>query len=151
MSEISSQSPDVEAPNYVGLASFRLALRQFIGFSQQAAKEAGLPPQQHQTILAIKGLAPEKGITIGELAAYMLLKHHTTVELVGRLVEAGLVLRSPDAGDKRIVRLTLTRKAEDILAPLTRRHMAELRRNAPHLIGILKQISQEAASVMNQE
>jgi len=143
MPEQKPELPPAEQPNYSGLASFRLALRQFVGFSQQAAKEAGLPPQQHQTILAIKGLAGDKGMTISELAACMLLKHHTTVELVDRLVKADLVSRTPDPADRRFIRLTLTEKAEDILAPLTLRHMAEIRRNAPHIIALLKQISSE--------
>lgn len=141
MSNTEVQPAVSEQPNYIGLASFRLALRQFVAFSQQAAKDAGLPPQQHQTLLAIRGLGSEQGMTISEVAACMLLKHHTAVELADRLEKAGLVCRRTDAEDRRVTRLTLTQKAEEILAPLTLRHMAEVRKNAPNLITILQQIS----------
>ena len=69
--------------DYVALAAFRHSLRSFLAFSEQAARKAGLTPQQHQALLAVRGLVSEKGVTVGELAGRLLLKHHTTVGALG--------------------------------------------------------------------
>src|SRR5437764_1486247 len=90
-----SQSPRSSAePDYEALASFRHLIRRFLVFSEQAAREAGLQPQQHQLLLTLKGL-PEDGLpTVGALAWQLQLKHHTVVELVDRMVLARLLRRT---------------------------------------------------------
>ena len=50
--------------DYEALAEFRYALRQFLHFSEDAARAAGLTPQQHQAMLAIKGFPGRDRITI---------------------------------------------------------------------------------------
>ena len=94
MSKAGAPRPSIE--DYRALALFRYTLRKFLDFSQEAAKGVGLTPQQHQALLSIKGYPDRETITIGELAERMLLKHHSTVELVDRLVELGLVKRTID-------------------------------------------------------
>jgi DNA-binding MarR family transcriptional regulator len=116
----------VTANDYETLAAFRHALRHFLAFSEQAARGAGLTPQQHQAILAIKG-HPGGAMTIGELAGHLLIKHHSAVELVDRLVEAKLAVRTEAAADRRRMVLTLTPQAEAILADLSATHLDELR------------------------
>jgi DNA-binding MarR family transcriptional regulator len=123
--------------DYAALASFRRAIRIFLAFSEQAAREAGLTPQQHQALLTIRGLGQTEGTTVGELATHLLLKHHTTVELVDRLVRAKLIARKSDPDDRRRVRLTLTVKAERTLASLSAVHLAEIRRHAPQLVELI--------------
>jgi len=123
--------------DYAALASFRHALRVFLAFSEQAAREAGLTPQQHQALLTIRGLGKAEGMTVGELAAHLLLKHHTTVGLVDRLVSARLLVRQSDPEDRRRVLLILTDKAERTLASLSAVHLAEIRRNAPELVDLI--------------
>lgn len=135
---------ELSRADYQALAAFRRSLRIFLAFSEAAARKAGLTPQQHQAILAIKGLASDKGITVGDLAGHLLLKHHTTVGLVDRLVSADLVYRTPDAADRRRVLLTLTPKAEKALETLSARHLAEIRRDAPQLIDGLRQLGKQA-------
>jgi DNA-binding MarR family transcriptional regulator len=49
------------------------------------------------------------------------------VELVNRAEAAGLVRRSPDARDARVVRVDLTRKGDRLVTELTEAHLAELR------------------------
>jgi DNA-binding MarR family transcriptional regulator len=129
--------------DYVALASFRRSMRIFLAFSEQAARQAGLTPQQHQAILAIRGFGSDKGMTIGDLAKHLLLKHHTAVGLVDRLVRAKLVARTPDVQDRRRVLLTLTNKADQALGRLSSTHLSEIRRDAPQLIRLLRHLSKK--------
>jgi DNA-binding MarR family transcriptional regulator len=138
--------PTTEALNqrdYATLASFRRALRIFLAFSEDAARKVGLPPQQHQAILAIRGLAPEAGMTINDLAEQLLLKPPTAVELVDRLEDAGLVRRERDEVDRRRVFLGLTAKANRLLEKLSAEHLAQIRRDAPELIALLRDVARE--------
>ncbi len=136
------KNEELDQRDYATLASFRRSLRIFLAFSEEAAREAGLPPQQHQAILAIRGLAPDHGMTIHELADHLLLKPQTTVELVDRLVDAGLVRRQRDQIDRRRVFLTLTAKANRSLEKLSAAHLAQIRRDAPQLIELLREVAQ---------
>jgi DNA-binding MarR family transcriptional regulator len=129
--------------DYAALASFRRSLRLFLAFSEDAARKAGLTPQQHQAILAIRGLAPDSGMTVHELAEQLLLKPQTAVELVDRLEDAGLVRRQRDDVDRRRVFLTLTAKAGRILEKLSTVHLAQIRRDAPQLITLLRDVAQQ--------
>ena len=92
---------DVQEVDYVGLAGFRYAVRRFLAFSNAAAADAGLTSQQHQALLAIKGFGGTDGLSVGDLAERLLIRNHTAVELVDRLMRAGLVERSHDPTDRR--------------------------------------------------
>jgi DNA-binding MarR family transcriptional regulator len=129
--------------DYAALASFRRSLRLFLAFSEDAARDAGLTPRQHQAILAIRGLAPEGGMTVHDLARQLLLKPQTTVELVDRLEDAGLVRRERDDVDRRRVFLTLTTKAHNRLEKLSAAHLAQIRRDAPRLITLLRDVARD--------
>jgi DNA-binding MarR family transcriptional regulator len=130
--------------DYAALAEFRHSLRSFLAFSEQAARKTGLTPQQHQALLAVRGLGAEKGVTVGELAGRLLLKHHTTVGLVDRLVRADLLRRTPDEEDRRRALLSLTPKADKALKALSAIHLAEIRRHAPQLVDLLRKLSPRA-------
>lgn len=123
--------------DYRLLAEFRYVLRRFLAFSERAAQDAGLAPQQHQALLAIKGHADSGAPTIGALAERLAIRHHSAVGLVDRLVEAGFVKRTTTEADRRRVTLSLTRKGEDVLAKLSSAHRAELRRVTPELKPLL--------------
>jgi DNA-binding MarR family transcriptional regulator len=131
---------ELRQQDYRTLAAFRHALRRFHAFSEDAARAHGLTPQQHQAILALKGHDAAEPMSVGNLAAALLIRHHSAVELVDRLVAAGLVLREGDAGDRRRVALTLTAKAEAVLAELSRTHLAELRRSGPLLAALVRRL-----------
>jgi DNA-binding MarR family transcriptional regulator len=135
-----SRSGKMDQKDYVALAAFRRSLRMFLAFSEQAARSAGLTPQQHQAILAIRGFSEGAGIAVGDLAAHLLLKHHTAVGLVDRLVRAKLVVRKPDPQDRRRVLLTLAPRATKALEILSAQHLIEMRRNAPELIKLLRHV-----------
>jgi DNA-binding MarR family transcriptional regulator len=129
-----------QAADYQALANFRYALRRFLEFSGSAAKSVGLTPQQHQAMLSIIGVPEGQAVTVGFLAERMLLKHHSTVELVDRLVELDLVARQPDAADRRKVLLALTPKGRRLLTKLSAAHIEELRRIRPVFADLLERL-----------
>ncbi|MGW5413535.1 MarR family winged helix-turn-helix transcriptional regulator [Actinomadura geliboluensis] len=118
---------------FTALLAFRTGLRRYLRWSEEAARAAGLTPAQHQLLLAVKGHAAERPPTIGDLADYLLLRHHSAVELINRAEHGGLVVRERDPDDNRVMRVRLTGAAERVLAELTRVHLAELRDLAPIL------------------
>jgi DNA-binding MarR family transcriptional regulator len=119
--------------DYEDLLALRTGLRRFLRWSEQQAEAAGLTPAQHQLLLAVRGHPDRRGPTIGEVADYLLLRHHSAVGLVDRAEEAGLVTRSRDAVDQRVVRLQLTAEGEEHLEALSAPHMEELHRLALRL------------------
>jgi len=130
---------ELDAGDYRLLADFRRLLRQFLAFSEQSAAKAGLAPQQHQALLAIKGHR-DGAPTVGDLARHLVIRHHSAVGLVDRLVRAGYVVRRGDPADKRRVTLVLTKKGQAVLKQLTVWHRAELRRLAPLLKPLLARL-----------
>lgn len=123
-----SRQAKVTAADYAKLLGFRTALRRFLHWSEEEARAAGLTPAQHQLLLAIKGHGEERGPTVGDLAEYLVLKHHSVVELIDRAGDAGLVRRERDEDDHRVVHLRLTALAETRIEELSRLHLEELRR-----------------------
>ena len=132
----------LDRQDYRMLSDFRYVIRHFLKFSQDAALNHGLTTRQHQALLAIKGFPNDNPPTIGELAERLAIQHHSTVELVDRLVEAQLIIRTHDTEDRRRVLLGLTNAAEDHLARLSASHLEELHRLRPTLQRILDQVGQ---------
>lgn len=121
------------------LAAFRYALRQFLRFSEQAARSQGLTPQQHQALLAVRGF-PGGQITIGELAERLQIRHHSAVGMVDRLTAMGLATRAPAAEDRRKVHIVLSARGAKTLDSLAAVHRDELRRLGPQLRALIDQI-----------
>ena len=117
----------IRKEDYIALAAFRKALRKFLRFAEQGAVEAGLTPQQHQVLLAIMGSPDKTWLSVGEIADSLQLKHHATVGLVDRCQSAGLVERTTDLDDRRVVRVSLTERGKKVLDRLTQRNLSELR------------------------
>lgn len=115
--------------DFTRLLAFRDGLRRFHRWSEEQAKAAGLTPAQHQLLLAIRGHRGRP--SIGEIAAHLLLKHHSVVELVDRAVASGLVERAVDPDDHRVVRLALTRRGAARVESLASAHLEELARLRP--------------------
>jgi uncharacterized protein YeaO (DUF488 family)/DNA-binding MarR family transcriptional regulator len=120
---------------YGRLLALRSGLRRFQRWSEQQAREAGLTAAQHQLLLAVRGHPDPRGPTIGEAADYLLLRHHSAIGLVDRAEEAGLVTRTRDQHDQRVIRLGLTPVGAVKLEALSALHLEELKRLAPHLPG----------------
>jgi len=117
--------------SYTRLLRFRTGLRRFEKWSEQQAQAAGLTSAQHQLLLAVRGHPDRRGPTVGEISEYLMLRHHSVVELLDRAVGAGLVKRVADPHDRRLVRVRPTPQGTAVLRRLTRAHVAELARLAP--------------------
>ena len=128
----------MEATDYQALAEFRYQIRRFLRFSEQAARRAGLEPAQHQLLLAVKAHGGRP--TVGELAERLQLRHHSVVGLVDRLAEAGAVRRGRPNGDRRQVRIALTRQGSQVLRRLSLEHRAELESAGTALVSALESI-----------
>ncbi|MBV8684020.1 MAG: winged helix-turn-helix transcriptional regulator [Caulobacteraceae bacterium] len=125
----SPQAPPVTLEQYRALAAFRHQLRRFLAFSSREAEAAGYAPQQYQALLAIKGHAGDRPISIGELADQLLVRQHSAAELVNRMQAAGLVRRAATPGDARRVAVLLTDQGEEALRRLAPTHLRELTQN----------------------
>lgn len=128
-------------PQYEDLAAFRFELRQFLRFSEDAATAAGVTPQQYQALLVIKGYPGRDHVTVGELAERLLIRHHSAVGLIDRLVQVDLVARGDSDEDRRQVHIRLTARGERILADLVVTHREKLRFVGPELRALLQRVN----------
>jgi DNA-binding MarR family transcriptional regulator len=135
-----------EPIDYEALAEFRYQIRKFIRFSERAARDAGIEPQQHQLLLAVKGMPSDVAPSIGEIASRLQIVHHSAVELVDRLEEQGLVQRRRNPDDRRQVFLSLTQKGERVLRDLSVHHRRELAASGPELAGVLRKLLSGSAA-----
>jgi DNA-binding MarR family transcriptional regulator len=122
------------------LAEFRFQLRKFLHFSSLAAGAVGLRAQQYQLLQCVWGMPEELDPTIANVAARMLLKHNSAVELVDRTIEQGLLRRCPDPTDHRRILLRMTTHGEQLLASLAAWHVRELEETGPELIRALRRV-----------
>ena len=123
--------------NYEALAAFRYEIRRFLNFTELAAREAGIEPQQHQALLAIKGLPASQKPTVGVLAERLQIRHHSAVELTHRLELRGMIRRSRNKSDLREVLLRLTPKGEKFLDRISARNYQRLASAGADLIEAL--------------
>jgi DNA-binding MarR family transcriptional regulator len=131
----------LDTSEYRKLEEFRFQIRRFLSFSEAAARASGIEPQQHQALLALKGMPQGYAPTIGHLAERLMLKHHSAVGLVDRLQVMGLLSRRASPDDARQVLVQLTAKGERILDSLSRAHRTELEDMGPELAAALRAIS----------
>ena len=136
---------DITLNEYRALADFRYNIRRYLRFSEHAARQAGVEPQQYQFLLAIKGMSDDVRCTVGELAERMQIQHHSTVELVDRMAEHALVVRKRGNEDRREVLVQLSAKGEKLLRDLAIHHRNELKELAPQLALALKKIMASSA------
>jgi DNA-binding MarR family transcriptional regulator len=118
---------------YRRLAELRHGQRRFLDWSAEQARRAGLTPTQHQLLLGIRAAAGPAGPTIGDVAEFLFIRHHSAVELVDRAARAGLVVRGRDVSRPAVVRLALTPQGEETLRALTELHFRELAELAPRM------------------
>ncbi|MBA8903120.1 helix-turn-helix domain-containing protein [Phyllobacterium sp. P30BS-XVII] len=141
--DVTQRRPQLDDDDYAALAQFRKSIREFLSFSEEAAKRSGVTPQQHQAILAIRGTSDEKGFSVGDLAAHLMIQHHSAVELANRLASAYLVEKTVDSGDRRRINLNLTHRAHELLEELSWAHVSELKRRGPELATALNKLNPE--------
>lgn len=139
-SESRPRKRNLTLSEYRKLSEFRFQIRRFLRFSEDAARGKGLEPQQHQTLLAIKGAPPGEQATIAFLAHRMQLAHHTMVELVDRVVEKGLAERKPSEKDRRSTLVELTPQGSKVLAELSVLTYAEIQTKFVELMESLQRV-----------
>ncbi|MDE3200926.1 MAG: MarR family transcriptional regulator [Acidobacteriota bacterium] len=137
------------------LAKFRYLLRKFLRFSEKAARDAGLTPQQHQLMLGVAGFNGCGTATVSELAEFLQERHHSVVGLIDRAVAKELVQRVVDSSDRRVVRISLTRQGKSILKKLSLVHQAEvgqLRKGLSQFTGgAMSQTAEEQTEALTPE
>ena len=131
----------VSDEDYARLLTVRTRLREFEHWSAAQAAAHGLTASQHQLMLAVRGHPGSVGPTIGEAAAYLMIRHNTAVELIDRAQELGLLARTRDPADHRAVRLSLTDEGQRRLAALAQAHIDELSRLTPLLETMISELS----------
>jgi DNA-binding MarR family transcriptional regulator len=125
-------------PDFKAMAELRYQIRRFLRFSENAAREAGIEPQQHQLLLSVRGLPDNLKPTVGVLAERMQLQHHSTVELIDRLADRGFLCRLRATDDRRKVLVKLTHDGEEFLDKLSLHHLQELQSTGPKFVKILQ-------------
>ncbi len=121
----------LDQSDFEHLLELRTGLRRFLRWSEQQAKAAGLTTAKHQLLLAIRGHPDPAGPTIGEIADYLVLRHHSAVGLIDRAAKDGLVKRTPDPESRSVVRVTLTPVGMAKLDALAEAHLQEIAHLAP--------------------
>lgn len=129
----SSPREVMQKKDYEALAVFRYAIRKFFMFSEQESSKLGLSMRQYQAMLTILAFPGREEITMGEMAEWLQIKHHSAVGLVDRLESQNLVKRKRDKNDKRVVCIGLTRKGERILEKLAALNKQELKKLKPQI------------------
>ena len=110
------------------LAELRYQLRNFMHFSEEAARKMGITPQQHQLLLMIKGYPGREYASPSELAERLQFRHNTCLGLISRTEQLGLIYREQNQKDQRSVWIHLTDNGEKILERLSQIHLDELDR-----------------------
>jgi DNA-binding MarR family transcriptional regulator len=131
--------------DYQALAEFRYQIRRYLRLSEEAAREAAIEPQQHQLMLAVKGLPDGEEPRVSYLAERLQIHHHSAVELVDRMEKKGLIHRVRADSDRREVHLQLTPRGNLVLAHLTKHMRDELRSAAPTLVATLRKLTVQAS------
>lgn len=137
--------PHIKLGDYQALAEYRYQMRRFLHFSEEAARQAGIEPQQHQLMLAVKGIPNGEKPRIAYLAERLQVQHHSAVELVDRMEKRGLITRTRGESDRREVHVHLTEQGDRVLTELTRHMRTELGLAAPSLVATLRKLTARPA------
>jgi len=140
-----SSQTDVTPSDYQALAEFRYQIRRYLAVSDQAAEAEGLPSQQYQLLLALKGLPDGMEATITNLADRLGVRHHSAVELVDRLEKRGLVKRERSDVHRSFVFVRVTKDGENMLRKLVASRKVDLKVAGPILVKTLTTLTKQAA------
>jgi DNA-binding MarR family transcriptional regulator len=140
-----------DQPNFKAMAELRYQIRRFLRFSENAARRSGIEPQQYQLLLAVKGLPVGAKPNIRVLAERMQLQHHSTVELIDRLVDRGFLCRLRASDDRRQVLVKLTNEGEEFVQKLALQHWQELQSVGPRLVEVMRRLVAQSSSAEHNE
>ena len=139
----SQNRPRVTLADYRALAEFRYQIHRYLGLSDQAARSAGLLPGQYRLLLIAKGLPDGIEPTIGNLAERLGLRHHSTVELVDRLEQRGLIYRERSEHHRSFVFVRISANGEKLLQKLVVSRKKELQKAGPILVKALNTLTKK--------
>jgi DNA-binding MarR family transcriptional regulator len=117
--------------DYLAVARFRTALREFDRAAEDAARAAGLTPQRYLLLLMTQG-APDgsERATVTDLARRLKVEPHAVTGAAIRAEQAGLVIREPCTEDRRRMWIRVStegeRKLEQVASALAPRRNALL-------------------------
>jgi DNA-binding MarR family transcriptional regulator len=112
--------------DYRAHADVRYALRRFMRVSERTARAAGITPQQHLLLLAVRGHRSYPQVTITEIAEHLQVGHNGASLLVKRAVQRGLLRCQEDPADRRRALVSLTEQGASILERIIRANRDEL-------------------------
>ncbi|MEV6301492.1 MarR family transcriptional regulator [Actinoplanes sp. NPDC051861] len=101
--------------------------------TERAYAEFGIGRPEFDVIATLRRAGEPFQLSPGALAASMMLSTGGTTARLDRLERAGLVVRSPDPGDRRGVLVRLTAKGRDIADQAVAAGLAEQQRLLSHL------------------
>jgi DNA-binding MarR family transcriptional regulator len=133
--------------DYAALAEFRYRIRLFLTASEEAARGAGIEPEQYQLLLAVCGMPAGRAATIRALAERLQVRHNTVVERVDRMCALGLLKRSRSAEDHRAVNVALTARGVRVFEKLATQRLHEMRKSGPELVGALSKVIRVARRI----
>jgi DNA-binding MarR family transcriptional regulator len=128
--------------DYQALGAFRQALRRFLAFSEEGARALKLTPQQHQALLAVRAHVGPMAMSVGELADCLMIKNHSALGLVDRLIERGLISRATSPVDRRRVLLSLTPEGAELLETISRNNLGQLKSTLPIFAELITSLEQ---------
>ena len=137
-------SSDLIEEDYRRLAALRHGQRRFLHWSANQAEQVGLTATQHQLLLGVRAWPDETGPSIGDVADFLFIRHHSAVELVDRAERADLVARHRDPDQRGLVRVTLTEHGAGKLRALTEIHLRELAELAPAMSALWDAVADAA-------
>ncbi len=112
-------------------------------------KPAGLSVAQYNVLRILRG-AGERGRACGEVAERLITRGPDVTRLLDGLEKRGLVLRSRDAGDRRVVTARITPAGLELLStldePLRELHLRQLGHLGPEKLAALLDLLDQAAS-----
>lgn len=146
---VPDEGTELSDEDYERLAMLRHGLRSFLHWSAEQAKQAGLTATQHQLLLAVRASHEDRGPTVSDIAAVLLIRHHSAVELVDRAQDAGLISRARDPDQQSMVRLQITERGAAKLRSLSEMHLRELAQLAPTMRALWVAIGDSESAAMS--
>lgn len=130
------KKPQVTASEreYRTVGLWRVALREFIYFSNKDMKRQGITLLQYQVLLEIVSCTRMgEDMTVGLLAKHLHMRHNSVVVLINQLVRKGHVKRVSSPHDKRSMLLQLTAKGKRTIDKLVHGHYKVIENFVPDL------------------
>jgi len=113
--------------HFAGLLAVRSGMAAFERHSEREARQVGATHAQQHVMLSLRGHGDPAGPTVKDVAAALGVASPSAVELIARMVAAGLLERHGDASDARVTRLRLTTLGERLMHQLSESHLPRLR------------------------